>query len=178
MLTRDTTGILPKVVIFRNMKTGIFLLLGTNLGDKKANLQRALKELEQFCLLIRKSAVYQSQAWGKIDQPDFYNQVVEINTDLSPHQLLLHILAVEQALGRERKEKWGARIMDIDILLYRNEQIQEDDLVIPHPELQNRRFALVPLSELAAAVAHPVLHQTMNELLTGCPDPLQVIKVL
>ena len=157
------------------MKTIMFLLLGSNLGDRKKNLTVARNEIELAVgPIIKTSSLYQTAAWGKTDQPDFLNQAIEVETSLSPEEALLQILKMEISLGRRRKEKWGERIIDIDILLYGDIVTNSPQLTIPHPRLPNRRFALVPLTEIAADVVHPELQKTIRELLEVCPDKLEV----
>src|SRR6187551_1647807 len=111
------------------MNNRIFLLLGTNLGDRRANLKNALDEIERSVgVILMTSSIYQTAAWGKLDQPDFYNQVVETETDLGSAELLETILSIESKLGRERREKWGERLIDIDILLMGDRIIQTERL--------------------------------------------------
>jgi 2-amino-4-hydroxy-6-hydroxymethyldihydropteridine diphosphokinase len=151
-----------------------YLLLGTNLGDKQKNLLEATRLLGQRVTVVRKSSVYRSEAWGGIADAPFFNQVLEITTLLSPEKLLRLILQIEKDLGRERKEKWGNRIIDIDILLYGNRHVDEPQLKIPHPQIPNRRFALLPLQELCPTLMHPILNHTVQELVEACTDPLRV----
>jgi len=153
------------------MEGGIFLLLGTNLGDRLSNLEEAITRIGS---VTRRSSVYETGAWGKTEQPEFLNQVIEIKSDLDPRELLLKILDIEIAMGRVRVEKWGTRLIDIDILFYRNEIIDEAELKIPHPQIQNRRFTLEPLNELAPDLEHPILKKTIRQLLDECNDPLPV----
>jgi len=154
------------------------LLTGGNLGDRKENLLKAIALINEQCgPLIRSSSVYETEAWGKTDQPSFLNQALEISTSLNARQLMRKILKIEKEMGRVRKEKLGPRIIDIDILLYENEIHDLRFLKIPHPEMQNRRFVLAPLAEIGSSLLHPVLKKTIAELLEECPDNLQVSKV-
>ena len=147
------------------------------MGNRKETLQKALTLIEQYCgNIISLSSVYETAAWGKRDQPSFFNQAIEIQTDLQPRQLLRQILKIETRIGRIREEKYGPRIIDIDILLYNNEVHNYPLLKIPHPEMPNRRFVLVPMAEIAPEFIHPVLKKTMAELLAICPDKLEVSK--
>jgi 2-amino-4-hydroxy-6-hydroxymethyldihydropteridine diphosphokinase len=156
----------------------VFLLLGTNLGDRFSYLQQAIGLISQEITAPNKlSSVYETQAWGKTDQPDYLNQVVMLQTALSPQAVLQTILQIEQTLGRRREEKWGARTIDIDILFFGNMIINEPDLIIPHPELQNRRFTLEPLVELAPELVHPVLNINMLQLKNNLQDCLNVKKL-
>ncbi len=152
-----------------------YLLLGTNLGNKKLNLQQALSLLEQDAgPVVKASACYETLPWGVTEQPTFWNRVLCIQTTLSPVQLLPAIHVIEQALGRERRSRWTERIIDIDILYYDTVILETDNLVIPHPQLQNRRFTLIPLVEIAPEYQHPVFGITNRELLEKCPDTLSV----
>jgi 2-amino-4-hydroxy-6-hydroxymethyldihydropteridine diphosphokinase len=159
------------------MSTG-HLLIGGNLGDRKKNLLTAISLINEQCgSLTRSSSVYETEAWGKTDQPSFLNQALEISTSLNARQLLRKILKIEKEMGRVRKEKLGPRIIDIDILLYENEIHDLRFLKIPHPEMQNRRFVLVPLAEIDPTLQHPVLKKTIAELLEECPDNLEVKRI-
>ncbi|GAA4844260.1 2-amino-4-hydroxy-6-hydroxymethyldihydropteridine diphosphokinase [Algivirga pacifica] len=156
----------------------VFLLLGGNMGDRLQMLQRAKETLEkEVGSLLKASSVYETAAWGKTDQPSFYNQVLFMETALSPQALLETVLGVEQALGRERLEKWGARLIDIDILFYDNQQVDQEHLKIPHPFIQERRFTLEPLCELDKDWVHPVFDKTLKTLLEECQDTLPVMLV-
>jgi 2-amino-4-hydroxy-6-hydroxymethyldihydropteridine diphosphokinase len=160
------------------MNNRIFLLLGTNLGDRRTNLKNAVDEIARSVgAVLMPSSIYQTAAWGKLDQPDFYNQVVEMETSLSGIELLETILGIESKLGRERKEKWGERLIDIDILLMGDRIIQTERLVVPHPQLADRKFTLIPLAEIAPNVIHPVLQKRIGDLLIECKDPLPVHKL-
>ena len=157
------------------MKEITFLLLGTNIGDRKKNLSTARNFLEPNVGWIRKvSSIYQTEAWGKSDQPAFLNQAVEVESALPPLQLLKEILDVERIMGRVRTVKWSERLIDIDIIFYGSAVIDSKELTVPHPQLPVRRFALVPLSEIAPQFIHPLLKVTISELLEQCPDELEV----
>jgi len=155
------------------MSGGIYLLLGSNLGDRFQNLAEARDRIGS---IQASSSIYVTRAWGNTHQPDFYNQVIEIDTQLTPEELLKTILKIEASMGRVRDEKWGARIIDIDILFYRNKIIDTEGLIVPHPEIKNRRFTLIPLREITNMI-HPVLRKTIDELLKDCQDPLEVTRL-
>jgi 2-amino-4-hydroxy-6-hydroxymethyldihydropteridine diphosphokinase len=160
------------------MKSGIFLLLGTNLGNRLENIQKAIAEIEsRIGLVIARSKVYQTAPWGRTGQPDFFNQVIQLSSDLPPYDLLSAIQQIEKKLGRQRDQRWGARTIDIDILFFNDEIIESPNLTIPHPAMEQRRFTLVPLAEMAPFLRHPKSHKTMVELLKGCLDPLKVEEV-
>jgi 2-amino-4-hydroxy-6-hydroxymethyldihydropteridine diphosphokinase len=161
------------------MKHITFLLLGSNLGDRKSNLQIAQNSIAASVgTLLKASAIYRTAAWGKTDQPEFLNQALKIETALSPTEVLNEILEIEKNMGRIRAEKWGERIMDIDILLYDDEQLNSPSLTLPHAQLEYRRFALVPLSEIGGEVIHPVYKTKISEMLANCTDRLEVTKVM
>ena len=127
---------------------GIYLGLGTNLGDRHQNLQTAINKLNEIGEVLRKSTIHETKAWGKTDQPDFLNMVIQLETSLSPQKLLEKCLQIETEIGRERFEKWGPRIIDIDILYYNDVNIDEPELKIPHPFINEREFVLKPLQEI------------------------------
>ncbi|MEO6729731.1 MAG: 2-amino-4-hydroxy-6-hydroxymethyldihydropteridine diphosphokinase [Ferruginibacter sp.] len=154
-----------------------YLLLGSNMGNSKQQLLTAIKQIEtQIGKLINQSALYATAAWGNTDQPDFLNQVLVIETSLEASQIMQEILGIEKKMGRVRTVKNAARIIDIDILFFNDEIINEPHLVIPHPEIQKRRFVLVPLNELSPELKHPALNKTIHQLLLECPDQLDVKK--
>lgn len=160
------------------MEEQVFLLVGSNEGDRLTNLHVVKDEIKKSVgLVAEESAIYQTAAWGKTDQPDFYNQVLLLQTTISPEALLLHLQQIEKKLGRERKEKWGARIIDIDILYFGKTVLNTPDLLIPHPAIALRRFTLVPLVEIAPHFVHPVLKKTNLVLLQECVDVLAVKRV-
>lgn len=155
--------------------TTAYLLLGSNLGHRAALLQAACVQLAATAGdILATSALYETAAWGREDQPAFLNQALAIRTTLSAQELLVQCLAAERHAGRERREHWGSRTLDVDILLYGNEIINDTGLTLPHPRLAERRFALVPLVEIAGSQVHPQLGIPLPELLAQCPDPLPV----
>jgi 2-amino-4-hydroxy-6-hydroxymethyldihydropteridine diphosphokinase len=157
------------------MNEDIFLLLGSNVGDSYNNLRTAIKYIQTDAGVIRQqSSIYRTKAWGKIDQPDFLNQVIQIETTLLPQELLDSVLEIEKKMGRVRKDRWGPRIIDIDILFYNQVIVNFPKLIIPHPEIAARRFTLSPLDELAPDFLHPLLNKTIKELFTECTDALPV----
>lgn len=149
----------------------IFLGLGSNLGDRRANLLEATAQIAARVGAIQAvSNIYETQAWGIQDQPDFLNQVLEIRSSLNPEVLLDEILKIEQDMGRERRIKWGERLIDIDILFYGSRIVQTEKLTIPHPFLHQRNFVLFPLFEIAADWVHPVLRKTVSDLVLFSED--------
>lgn len=160
------------------MNEPIFILLGSNVGDRQANLLNARQEISRAIgEIITASAVYKTAPWGNTHQPDFYNQVIGIDSTLTPDELLEGIQEIEKLLGRTREVKWGPRIIDIDILLWGARTMKTPHLTIPHPELPNRRFTLLPLTEIAPHFIHPLEHKTMLALLEACPDLLYVERI-
>ncbi len=155
-----------------------YLLTGSNMGEPQQMLQQAATAIEEKGVgkIVVASSIFQTEAWGRHDQPDFLNQVIQIETSLPAAQLLQQLLAIEAEMGRHRTRKNDPRIIDIDILFYDDAVINEPELIVPHPLLQNRRFVLVPLQEIAPTLLHPVLHKTISQLLDECADPLHVYK--
>lgn len=154
---------------------GIYVLLGSNLGDRRDNLQRALHHIgTKAGRILRTSAVYESQPWGEPDQPDFYNQVVEIDTPLPAEALLFALQAIEKAMGKHKLGKWRERLIDLDLLYYRNRIVRTGRLTVPHPEIQHRNFTLLPLCELVPDEMHPLLRLTHRQLLAASRDTLEV----
>lgn len=156
----------------------VFLLLGSNLGDRPQVLAAAREAIgEQAGSVVNQSAVYETAPWGITDQPAFLNQVIEISTSLPPEDLLRIILNIEHDLGRVRYERWGARVIDIDILYFGQTVMDSARLTLPHPRIQDRRFVLAPLVEIAPNFLHPVLQKTSSRLLEECPDTSAVSKI-
>lgn len=153
-----------------------YLLLGSNIGDRAAHLQQARRTLAATAgAVVAASAFYETAAWGLEDQPAFLNQVLAIRTTLGAPALLTACLATEQQAGRERIQRWAARTLDVDILLYGDAIIDTPTLSVPHPALPARRFALTPLVEVAPQLVHPLLRRTIAQLLATCPDTLAVV---
>ncbi len=152
-----------------------FLLLGSNDGDRLVILGNARKAIEASAgKLVSTSSIYETAAWGNNDQAPFLNQAIAIDTPMEALQLLDKLQKIELALGRVRKQRWGPRTIDIDILLYGDLTMSTPILTIPHPGVPDRRFTLVPMAEIAGNLYHPVLRKTMQELLIECKDALAV----
>jgi 2-amino-4-hydroxy-6-hydroxymethyldihydropteridine diphosphokinase len=152
-----------------------YILLGTNLGDKRANLQQAILSISANLIsIISYSDIYETAAWGNTNQDNFYNQVIEVNTELSSTDLLKTLLLIETKMGRIRNQKWEARIIDLDILYFNHEIIDTENLKVPHPYLHVRRFTLAPLVQIAPEFLHPVFNKTNTALLENCSDNSEV----
>jgi 2-amino-4-hydroxy-6-hydroxymethyldihydropteridine diphosphokinase len=155
----------------------VYLLTGGNVGNREQYLQESARLIEVACgKITRRSAIYETAAWGKTDQAAFLNQALELSTLQAPADLMKQLLAIEQKAGRKRAEKYGPRTIDIDILLFNEDILQSSLVTIPHPQMAYRRFVLEPLNELIPGYIHPVLKKTINQLLQLCPDPLPVKK--
>jgi len=155
----------------------VYLLMGSNLGDRELNLKLCIQALSGIGKTMAVSSVYETKAWGNTEQPDYFNQAIAMQTGETPDNLLLNILGIERQLGRVREEKWGSRIIDIDILLFGSSIVESDKLKVPHPFLPDRRFALTPLAEIAPEIIHPLLDKSIKVLLAECADELQVKKI-
>jgi len=156
----------------------VFLLLGSNMGDRQLFIRQATEHIEvEISPVIKASALYETASWGKTDAPDYLNQVVLVQSDLAPREILKKVLNIEMVMGRRREEKWGPRIIDIDILFYGEEIISEPGLQIPHPELHKRRFTLEPLAEIAPDLYHPILKKNILTLKSELIDDLHVKKL-
>ncbi|MFI5220950.1 MAG: 2-amino-4-hydroxy-6-hydroxymethyldihydropteridine diphosphokinase [Bacteroidia bacterium] len=155
-----------------------YLLTGSNMGDSLANLNRARLIIEKKVGEIKKiSSVYKTEPWGNRDQQSFFNEVLKVHTELEPDSLLKTILEIEKEMGRSRNIKWEPRIIDIDILFFDDLISDSIDLKIPHPLLQERRFTLVPMNEVASEFIHPVFKKSISRLLSECSDTGNVEKL-
>lgn len=143
-----------------------YLGLGANLGDREANINKALVEIVRTgkCRLTRISSIYETEPVGIREQPNFLNAVAEVETEMAPLELLATLRDAERGIGREKTFKWGPRLIDIDILLYGKQSLSEENLEIPHPEMHRRAFVLTPLAEIAPTVTHPILGLTARKM--------------
>lgn len=154
-----------------------FILAGGNLGDRAKNLAVAREKINHYSgRIIKSSSIYETAPWGKTDQPDFLNQAMEVLTTLNPKQLISNLLKAEKSMGRTREIKYGPRTIDLDILFFNEEILDFPFLQLPHPEIQNRRFVLVPMAEIAPTFIHPVLKKSIADLLEDSKDILEVKK--
>jgi len=158
----------------------LYILLGGNLGDKQKVFSEARIKLgEQVGTITNQSAIYETEPWGFESDDIFWNQVLEISTALSPEEVLHQTQQIEQELGRIRKaNQYDSRIIDIDILFYGNQVIEQENLIVPHPRIQERKFALIPLNEIAHELIHPVFQKSIRQLVDECLDSLNVEKVI
>ncbi len=145
----------------------VYLALGTNLGDRLANLRIAIDTLAPEIKVLAESKVYETPPWGYTDQPAFLNMAVKCETDLDVESLLKRLKQIEVQVGREVTFRWGPRVIDIDILFYDDLVLKSELLTVPHPRLHERAFVLVPLAEIAPNLIHPVLKKTISELLSS-----------
>ncbi len=158
-------------------KSQVVLLLGGNLGNRVQNLSKALEALQQDIGTVqKKSSIYETAAWGITDQPNFLNQVVIIKTHLTAQEVIKKIFVIEKQLGRERLIKMGPRLIDIDILFYDDKIIENKNLIVPHPRIQDRKFVLEPLNEIIPNYIHPIINKSVQLLLQECTDTLNVKK--
>ncbi len=154
----------------------VYLSLGSNIGKRLNNLQTAIKLLKESGFnVIKTSSIYETSPWGVTTQPKFLNLVLKGKTKLSPEELLKKIRQTEKEMGRKKAEKWGPRIIDIDILFYDKKILKSKTLTIPHPQLHERTFVLVPLKEIAPRLAHPILKQTPQQMLDDANDKGSVV---
>ena len=155
----------------------VYLLLGSNMGDSEQMLTVATNMIEKnIGKLTTSSSIYRTAAWGNEDQPDFLNQIIIVSSSLSSLNILKEIFVIEKEMGRVRTTKNAARVIDIDMLFFNDEIIQTETLTVPHPQIQNRRFVLVPLAEISPDFQHPLLKKSSLELLSICSDKLNVQK--
>jgi 2-amino-4-hydroxy-6-hydroxymethyldihydropteridine diphosphokinase len=157
-----------------------YLLLGGNIGDRKLVINKTIELIHASCgKVIKKSSLYESAPWGFEAKNQFINQVILIETAMSAEDLLLNLLNIELLLGRIRNNtsNYSSRNIDIDILFFNDEVINEQTIKIPHPLMQERKFTLLPLNEIASELHHPIFNKTVKELLNDCKDHLDVVKL-
>ena len=142
----------------------VYLSLGTNLGERRRNLEQAVVGVQQWMAITAVSCLYETKPWGLTDQPDFLNMCLAAATDVSPHDLLDFCKQLEDQIGREKTVRWGPRLLDLDILVYDDLILDDERLTIPHPHIEERAFVLTPLAEIAPALIHPVSGQTVATL--------------
>jgi 2-amino-4-hydroxy-6-hydroxymethyldihydropteridine diphosphokinase len=156
-----------------------YLITGGNIGNRQEELAYAARLIQERCgIIIDRSSIYETAAWGKTDQESFFNQALVLETTLNARDLLHEILYIENLMGRDRVEKYGPRIIDIDIIFFNHQVIRENGLMIPHPEMAKRRFVLEPLNQVIPAYIHPIYYKTVSELLDQCEDTLPVKKII
>jgi 2-amino-4-hydroxy-6-hydroxymethyldihydropteridine diphosphokinase len=156
-----------------------YLLTGSNLGNRFSQLEQAARMIQAHVgVVVQQSSVYETAPWGNTEQPGFLNQCLEVTTGLNAFETMHALLQIETAMGRMRSSQpWQPRMIDIDLLLFNDEAFTTAALTVPHPRLHERRFALVPLNEIAAEVLHPVFQDSVSRLLEICPDMLSVKKI-
>lgn len=152
-------------------------MIGGNMGDRMANLKVAISHIEQQVGNVQLlSSVYETEAWGQTNQPNFFNQALLVHTQLASNELMKKLLEIESLMGRVRTVKMGPRTIDLDIIYFNNEVITSTLITIPHPKLTERKFVLTPLVEIAPNYIHPILNKSNTHLLKDCGDPLAVYK--
>lgn len=159
------------------MQKTVYLSLGSNIGDREANLRTAIEKMKAFGNPAAVSSFYETEPVEVSSQPWFLNCAIKFETEKMPRQLIAAILSLEQEMGRQRKQKYGPRVIDIDILFFGSSIVELPSLTVPHPKLQQRRFVLEPLAEIAPEVRHPVLKRTVRELRDALP-PGQTVRKL
>ena len=162
-----------------NMTGHSFILLGSNLGERESLLKKAITMIGESCGdIVNLSKIYETEPWGFVAENNFLNQVIMIKTKLGPHDLLKELLSIETVLGRQRdetKKGYSSRPMDLDVLYYDDLIVDEEDLILPHPRLHQRRFTLLPLCDIAPDFEHPVFKKTNEALLEECEDTSEVL---
>ena len=162
--------------IFLNMNT-LYLQLGSNLGERERFIDNAVQQIaESIGKVCIRSKIYESNPWRVDGQANYLNQIIQVNTILSSEEVLVVILNIENVLGRVRLEKWGERLIDIDIIFFNNEIIETSELCIPHKHMHERNFVLVPLKEIAPSLMHPKYNKTVSELLDETKDMEKVVE--
>ncbi len=158
------------------MPITVYIGIGSNIGDRRANCLRAIELLAEVGSVVRSSSLYYTEPIGYREQEDFINAAAAVDTDRSPTEVLSICRSIEDRLGRKRLVRWGPRTVDLDILLYGDRIINQAELVIPHPLMAARKFVLVPLAEIAAEAVHPVLKKNIGQLLGELKNSSTVIK--
>lgn len=157
----------------------VVFVIGGNLGNRVELIEQSNKMLrENFSTPLLSSSVFETAAWGNLSEGDYLNQVLVFQTDLDPEAVLIIIQDIENQLGRKREEKWGNRTMDIDILYFGQQVIQNQNLIIPHPFISRRRFVLEPLVEILPNFIHPVLKVSNSKMLETCTDTSSAIRLI
>lgn len=159
--------------------SNIYIQLGSNKGDRQNQLDRASELIaKEIGSVLKRSSVYETEAWGPVKQQHFLNQVIEIDSPLEAKTLLTALLSIEQEMGRERNIHWGPRSIDLDLLFYQDQIIHEEPfLILPHPRISQRRFVLIPLAEIAEEFIHPIFKRSIKQLLSLCEDEGEVWKI-
>ena len=161
------------------MKHIAYIAIGSNIGNPRDNCIEAIREISKkdSIKIISKSSFYQTSPIGPIHQEWFINSAIKINTSLTPIKLLTNLLNIESSMGRVRKEKWGPRLIDLDLLFYDNQILNQEKIIIPHPEISKRNFVLIPLCEIAENLNHPTLKKNIKTLLQESTDNAKVNKL-
>ena len=156
-----------------------YIGIGSNLGTSGENCVEAIEKIStnDHIKIISKSSFYKTAPIGDIEQDWFINSVIRVDTKLNPKELLLTLLNIESEMGRMRKEKWGPRLIDLDLLFYDKLILNQEGITLPHPEIQKRNFVLVPLNEIAENLTHPILKKTVKTLLQESSDDTEVKKL-